>query len=172
MLCQHCGEREATTHITSIVNGVMTEQDLCTACAKEQEYTNFFQNMSFDLGDLFDGILGAPKRVPQTVRCPSCGASFEEIVRSGRIGCAECYTVFHDRLLPQIRRIYGTSKHKGKVPGTSALRIASPAQPLKVVSPLEEKRAAMQKAIETQDFERAAVLRDEIRALEEAEKNG
>lgn len=166
MLCQNCGKREATTHITTVVNGVMTEQDLCTECAKEKEYTDFFHDMSFDIGNLLGGFIGAPKRAEQAVRCPECGASFEEIARTGRIGCAHCYTVFHDRLLPQIHRIYGTAKHKGKTPGTAALRIAQPVESLAVVSKLDEKRAEMQKAIETQDFERAAVLRDEIRALE------
>ena len=56
-------------------------------------------------------------------RCPTCGASFEEITQSGKIGCADCYQTFRSQLMPVIQRIHGTTRHKGKVPGGSALRI-------------------------------------------------
>ena len=104
---------------------------------------------------------------------PKCGASFEEITESGKIGCMECYRVFHDRLLPTIHRIHGTAKHKGKIPGTAALRIVEPAGKIAVVetSPLDKKRAELKAAIEKQDFERAAVLRDEIREMEKGEQS-
>ena len=85
----------------------------------------------------------------------------------------ECYRVFHDRLLPTIHRIHGTAKHKGKIPGTAALRIVEPAGKIAVVetSPLDKKRAELKAAIEKQDFEQAAVLRDEIREMEKGEQS-
>ncbi len=175
MLCQKCGKNPATTHIKTIVNGKLTEYDLCSECAREKGYTNFFKEMDFGFGDLLGGFIGTPAMKGSTVRCPKCGASFEEIMETGKIGCMECYKVFHDRLLPTIHRIHGTAKHKGKVPGSSALRIVEPAGKMAVVemSPLEQKRAELKAAIEKQDFERAAVLRDEIRDLEKgAQSNG
>ena len=68
----------------------------------------------------------------------------------------------------QENRIHGTAKHKGKIPGTSALRIVEPAGKIAVIKadPIEKKRALLKAAIESQDFEQAAVLRDEIREME------
>lgn len=173
MLCQNCGKNPATTHIKTIVNGKLTEYDLCSECAREMGYNNFFKEMDFGFGNLLGGFIGAPAVKGKTVRCPKCGASFEEITESGKIGCMECYRVFHDRLLPTIHRIHGTAKHKGKIPGTAALRIVEPAGKIAVVetSPLDEKRAELKAAIEKQDFERAAVLRDEIREMEKGEQS-
>ena len=107
-------------------------------------------------------------------RCPKCGASFEEIAESGKIGCAECYNVFRDRLMPTIHRIRGAAKHKGKVPGSNALRIVEPAGKIAVVeepTPIEKKRAELKEAIEKQDFEHAAELRDEIKEMEKGDGN-
>lgn len=173
MMCQNCGKNPATTHIKTIVNGTLTEYDLCSECARERGYTNFFKDMSFDFGNLLGGFIGTPTSRGTAVRCPKCGASFAEITESGKIGCAECYNVFHDRLMPTIHRIHGTAKHKGKVPGTSALRIVEPAGKIAVVeqSPVEKKRAELKAAIDAQNFERAAELRDEIREMEKGEKD-
>ena len=101
-------------------------------------------------------------------RCPTCGASFEEITQSGKIGCADCYRTFRSQLMPVIQRIHGTTRHKGKVPGGSALRITGGQHQMVTVqeSPLEEKKRLLKQAIEKQDFEQAAVLRDEIKEME------
>ena len=166
MMCQNCGKNPATTHIKTIVNGVLTEYDLCSECAKEKGYTNFFKEMQFDFGNLLGGFIGTAPGRNTAQRCPKCGASFAEISESGKIGCAECYSVFRDKLMPTVSRIHGTAKHKGKIPGTAALRIVEPIGKMTVVPNIDKKRAELKKAIEVQDFERAAVLRDEIRAME------
>lgn len=168
MICQNCGKNTATTHIKTIVNGMLTEYDLCSDCAREKGYTNFFKDMHFDFGDLMGGFIGSQSVRNPAPRCSKCGASFAEISESGKIGCAECYTVFRDRLMPTVNRIHGTAKHKGKIPGTSALRIVEPAGKIAVIKadPIEKKRALLKAAIESQDFEQAAVLRDEIREME------
>ena len=167
MMCQNCGKNPATTHIKTVVNGMLTEYDLCAECAKEKGYANFFKDMTFDFGNLLGGFIGTAQNRSTAQRCPKCGASFAEISESGKIGCASCYTVFRDKLTPSISRIHGTAKHKGKIPGTAALRIVEPAGKMTIaVSALEKKRMELKKAIDVQDFERAAVLRDEIRAME------
>ena len=171
MLCQSCHKNTATTHIKSIVNGELTEYALCPECAKKMGYGNFFGDFpSFGLGSLLGGFFGGDSAPSQVARCPKCGASFEEISRSGKVGCAECYHTFRDRLLPSIQRIHGTAKHRGKRPGTMAIQVAQKPEmtlhPAKALTPLEEKKQALKKAIEAQDFEQAAVLRDEIREME------
>ena len=167
MLCQSCGQRTATTHIKSMVNGQLSETHLCTECAKKQGYSHMLGDWS-GFGSLLGGLLGeAPAQ--EVKRCPGCGASFGEISQSGRIGCAQCYQTFRGQLLPVIQRIHGAALHKGKVPGGSALRINDPNQQLATVeeSPLDEKRRLLKKAIEAQNFEEAAVLRDQIKEMEQ-----
>ena len=147
MMCQNCGKNPATTHIKTIVNGKLAEYDLCSECARAKGYKSFFN---------FDDM------------------DFDEIAESGKIGCAECYNVFRDRLMPTIHRIHGAAKHKGKVPGSNALRIVEPAGKIAVVeepTPIEKKRAELKEAIEKQDFEHAAELRDEIKEMEKGDGN-
>ena len=171
MLCQNCGKNTATTHIKSVVNGVLTEFDLCENCAREKGYVNFFKDLHWDFGNLMGGFIGSHQGRTPAQRCSKCGASFAEITESGKIGCSECYTFFRDRLMPTVNRIHGSAKHKGKIPGTSALRIVEPAGEMAVVKPdpIEQKRALLKSAIEEQNFEQAAVLRDEIRELEKGD---
>ena len=169
MLCQMCGQHPATTHIKTIVNGKLTQAHLCADCAKKQGYGNLFADWGSGFGSLLSGFMGSAAPARQVTRCPGCGASFEDIARSGKIGCAECYHTFRGQLLPIIQRIHGTAQHKGKVPGSSALRVTDTNNKIVAVeeTPLEEKKRLLKQAIEVQDFERAAVLRDEIKELEQ-----
>lgn len=169
MLCQMCGQHPATTHIKTIVNGKLTQAHLCADCAKKQGYGNLFADWGSGFGSLLSGFMGSAAPARQVTRCPGCGASFEDITRSGKIGCAECYHTFRGQLLPIIQRIHGTAQHKGKVPGSSALRVTDTNNKIVAVeeTPLEEKKRLLKQAVEAQDFERAAVLRDEIKELEQ-----
>ena len=100
MLCQNCGKNEATTHIKQVINGDTAERHLCSDCAEHLGYGDAFSGFGFDVAGLFGNFfgdavhsLGAPRKV---VRCPKCGSSFNDIVREGRVGCAECYKVFYN----------------------------------------------------------------------------
>ncbi|RKJ39444.1 hypothetical protein D7X94_12425 [Acutalibacter sp. 1XD8-33] len=176
MLCQSCGQRAATTHIKSMVNGQLTETHLCAQCAKKQGYGHILGDWG-GFGSLLGGLL---REVPaaEVKRCPGCGASFGEISQTGQIGCGECYQTFRAQLLPVIQRIHGAARHKGKSPGGSALRVsdpnhqmvASPRQEKPAEAELREKERLMQEAIQLQDFENAALLRDQIKELKA--KNG
>ena len=102
MLCQNCGKNEVTTHIKQVINGDTAERHLCSECAEHLGYGDAFSGFGFDVAGLFGNFfgdavhsLGAPRKV---VRCPKCGFSFNDIVREGRVGCAECYKVFYNEL--------------------------------------------------------------------------
>ncbi len=164
MLCQKCQKNQATTFVKKTVNGKLTELSLCNDCAAEMGYgTSFF---GFD--NILGGLLGNIVKDPFTKRCPKCGSSFEDISRSGKVGCSECYEIFSDKLLPLIQRIHGTTVHKGKSPGRSALVIQPPKNEIKITeTPLiEQKRLQLKNAIAEQRFEDAAKLRDEIKEME------
>jgi len=169
MLCESCKERNATTHIKRVVNGVLTETHLCTECAGEYGYQTALN--VFDMGSILGGLFSKTSNDEEVLRCKNCGSSFEDIKRTGKIGCAQCYDTFRDRLKSMIRQIHGTAEHKGKKPGSSALRVQDPNHAMMPpkVTVLERLKADLKKAVEEQNFENAAQLRDQIKELEKAD---
>lgn len=166
MLCQNCSKREATTHIKRVVNGEATESHLCAECAKSLGYNGLFNNFSLSIPNIFSSFFGDSSFAltgARTERCEKCGCAFDDIVRTGMVGCADCYEKFYDKLLPSIQRIHGKSNHAGKTPKPSA-------EKKKVKEKTKEEKIAeleedMKKAIETQNFEQAAIIRDKIKEL-------
>lgn len=161
MICEKCGKRTATTHVKTIVNGKLTEHHLCAECASHS------MGWGVDFGSLLSGFFGSPAEKKER-RCEHCGASFSEIAKTGKLGCEHCYETFRSQLMPVIQKIHGAAHHTGKRPGSSALRVLPEEKQLTEVkkNPLDEKKEELQKAIEAQEFERAAVLRDEIKEME------
>lgn len=169
MLCQNCSKREATTHIKRVVNGEWTENHLCSECASSLGYDDIFDNSILSIPNIFASFFNdTPLTLTsgKTQRCEKCGSSFEDIIRTGMVGCADCYETFSDKLLPSIQRIHGKAKHAGKVP------VIKQSTPIKKIEKskdeiISEKQAQLAEAVEKQEFERAVVLRDEIKALKE-----
>lgn len=172
MLCQNCGKREATTHIKRVVNGETSEHHLCSECASSLGYGDVFGGFGMNLGDLLGGFLSesAPERgqLAAPLRCEKCGSTWRDIAREGKVGCANCYRVFYDRLAPSLQRIHGKIRHTGKTSGSAQ---AQPAEAEKSPQALRQEQIEalqkqMQEAVASQDFEQAARLRDEIKALQ------
>lgn len=167
MLCQKCMKKEANTHVKSVVNGEYEEYMLCSDCAKEMGYTNLWSDMSSDfnsiLGSFFSNALPA---VSETTRCKTCGATYHDIAKSGQVGCADCYELFLSELMPSIRRIHGNTTHCGKRPNVAEGETSE--QKSTTVSKIDKLKDELQKAIEEQNFELAAKLRDEIKEMEES----
>ena len=162
MKCQKCQMREATRHITEVINGKKQEIHLCSECAMTSpEFQAMKQNMDFGIGDFLGGIFGSkPKNLngetlPRTAVCPDCGMPFEEFLRKGRLGCGTCYSVFRGRLERPLRQIHGTCEHVGKVPS----RMGGSLRLDRQVSQLEKELNA---AVMKQNFEKAAEIRDKI----------
>ena len=168
MLCQNCGKYEATTHVKRIINGEAAEAHLCTDCARARGYTDVFGGFGNVFGDLLGSFFGemTPSALSaRTVKCEKCGSTFNDIVESGKIGCAECYKTFYEKLLPSLQRIHGKTRHEGKIPNRAFSQSDAKANELlKLESELKE-------AIDAQNFEKAATLRDKINALKEDGKN-
>lgn len=124
MICQYCGRNPATTYIKTVSGGKLTEYALCAECAQQLGCGNLFTGLGYHLSDIVREFFEGEAK-EEEVRCKCCGASFNDIVRSGRVGCAECYQTFLDRLLPVIRQIHGSDVHRGKVPGGSLPQVRS-----------------------------------------------
>jgi protein arginine kinase activator len=164
MQCDICGKNEATVHLTEIVNDVVTKLHLCENCAREKGSE---MEEHFGLSDLLSGLadLGSSieSKTASAVKCPNCKVTYQDFKKVGRLGCSECYETFKKELAPLLRRIHGADRHVGKVP----LRIGKTVKDTKL---LQELKGKMEKAIQTEEFEEAARLRDRINELEKKVK--
>lgn len=158
MICQNCNKNEANMHMKRIINGRAAEVHLCSDCARSLGYGEAFSGFGLGLGELFGELLNKGEGSSGgSLRCPGCGKTFDEIVSDGKMGCAECYGVFYDKLLPSLRRIHGKATHVGTKPVKSE-SVSFDSQ----ISELKQKLAA---AVDEQNFELAAQIRDEINEL-------
>lgn len=165
MMCDRCGQRQATIYLTKVVNGNKTELHLCKQCA-EQGDSEFFKDMSLVniLANLANAQTRPTEAVPPVV-CPDCGYDLERFRREGRLGCEQCYKQFAADLLPMMRKIHGSLQHTGKRPGAFTRNVSIEK---KKVSRLDELRQQLKLAVKAEEYEKAAGLRDEIRAMETA----
>lgn len=159
MQCCVCKEKPATVHLTQIVGDKMQKLDLCEECAKAKGIND---PTSFAMADLMLG-LGAsqeldPSAVGMELKCPRCGFSQADFKKSGRLGCPECYQTFAEGLAGLLKSMHKGIRHVGKVP--EALR-----KTRETGDRLKQLQKKLNKAIETEDFELAATLRDEIKAM-------
>ena len=162
MLCDDCKKRQASVHITKIINNQKIEQHLCEICAKDSEVVVFAVNpQSFTVQDFLKGMFRhiSHETSGPTVSCPDCGMTYQDFSRTGKIGCSTCYKTFSAELETVIRRIHGTSSHTGKVPHRSG-------EVLEVKQRMKRLRQLLETAIEKEENEDAAKIRDEIRLLE------
>jgi len=168
MLCEHCREREAVIHLTQIQNSQVTTLHLCEPCAAEKGVETGTPPGKFPLHD-FLATLGKsstePAEAGADVPCPACGATLQDFRQTGRLGCAECYRAFDGPLRDLLRRLHGSAVHVGERYALSASGEPVPA-PAPAVAGLSDLKERLRRAIETEDFELAAELRDRIRVLE------
>jgi len=168
MTCEKCGTKQATTYIKTLIGGEVTERHLCGECAQGLGYGNIFGNFGLSLNQFVGSFITAGENTSALAtqnRCECSGASFGDIAGSGKVGCADCYRKFYVRLLPLIQRIHGNTSHSGKKPA----RLFSPLDAVK--TQLTQKKEQLKQAVAAQNFENAAVLRDEIRELEKGLKD-
>jgi protein arginine kinase activator len=158
MQCCICKEKPATVHLTQIVGDKMQKLDLCEDCAKAKGIND---PTSFAMADLMLG-LGAAQEVEQALgaelKCPRCGFSQADFKKTGRLGCPECYKTFAEGLSGLLKTMHKGTRHMGKSP--EALR-----QTRDRADRLKTLQKKLTKAIETEDFELAAQLRDQIKAM-------
>ena len=169
MKCNQCGEREGVVSLTQIIDGDVRTVSLCAKCAAEKGIETSLGVADTPLGG-FLAALGesvdpdAPPVAALEARCPACGATLRDFRESGRVGCAECYLAFDAPLRELLRRLHGSTHHTGMryANGDSA---APPATREPETTAIEL-REELRRAIEAEQFELAAELRDRLRDRE------
>ncbi len=160
-LCQNCNKAPATVHLLDIVppDGEKRERHLCERCASEEGLTSQQHESINQILNTFIKKASGTKESTDLV-CPQCGMTFREFRSQGLLGCPNDYTVFEKVLSPLIERAHeGATHHVGRSPNAGNIA------PTKH-SRLAKLRRDMKEAIEIEDYETAARLRDQVQELE------
>lgn len=158
MNCDVCKQNQATVFLTQIVDGKMQKVNLCESCSKEKGVTD---PTGFALADLLLGLGAAQEmeRGGSVQKCPSCGFTQADFKKTGRLGCATCYETFADGLDSLLKGMHKGTAHVGKKP----LRIA---KSLEREAELKSLQTQLRKAVAEENYESAALIRDQIRKME------
>ena len=160
MLCDSCRERDAVVHLTQIQNNTVEQIHLCERCAAERGVETSVPQKN-PLGDFLAEV---HKQVAPVTsdgsRCAFCGTTMADFRTTGRWGCSRCYGTFEQGMRELLRRVHGSSRHVGR--GYSAPQDEA----LERTGQIGELKERLRRAIENEQFELAADLRDRIKVLE------
>lgn len=164
MLCEKCKKNEAKINLVKMVNGEKYEIWLCENCARDISDIPFLNSIGKETDIPFQGILtglisNIGKVQTKEIVCNSCGLTYEEFKKNGKLGCADCYRAFSKVLEPIIKNAQIGTKHIGKIPKINGKELVQRRT-------LKELKEQLQKLIVSEEYERAAIVRDKIKSLE------
>ena len=183
MLCENCGNNEANVKYTQVINGVKKQMNLCEECAKKLGINDISFNMPINFSNFLDDVFDEDDMFmpsllkPQSLLCDNCKMSYEDFVKEGKFGCANCYDTFENRIDSLLTNIHGVNRHVGR----GMKNIEKPKQESK--SNIESKtqkeskenkekedkiiklKERLKQEIEEERYEDAAKTRDEIKKL-------
>lgn len=184
MLCEKCKIREANIRYTEVVNGVATEHNLCSHCAKEMDFGQYpglagLFDSEYPIGKLLSQLLGLgggeeTKQAEELANlvCPTCKTTYGDFVKNSQFGCPDCYRMFDLLISDKLKQLHGSDTHTGKRPEGETEEAEEDVfeKPLSYEEQVEILRSKLKEAVAEEDYEAAAAYRDEIRALEKAHR--
>lgn len=171
MLCEKCKKNEAKVNLVTIVNGQKQEIWLCENCIKDIVNIPFsnpiLKNMNLPFEGMLTEILSNVENNKNNVDnnkikelvCSNCGLTYDEFKNTGKLGCSNCYQDFNVVLEPRIKSLQAGIKHIGKIPKKKGVELFKSRK-------LKDLKQEMQRLIVTEEYEKAAIVRDEIKELE------
>ena len=171
MLCEKCKKNEAKINLITVINGKKHEIWVCEDCVKDISNIPFFssigQSENFPFQDMLSGILSSVDNIKtdmdnnkiKEIVCLNCGLTYDEFKKTGKLGCSDCYEEFKVVLEPRIKSLQAGVRHIGKIPNMKGQEIIRRQK-------LKNLKVEMQKLIVTEEYEQAAIVRDEIKKLE------
>ena len=162
MLCQKCQKNDATIHITDVESGEHRETHLCDKCA---ESSGTVVKTPVTINQLLSSLIAAHSGAAELAEmtCPQCGISFLEFRQQGLLGCPNDYEGFSQTLDDLLVRVHGKdTQHIGKVPSRTGTEQKKQMELLQL-------RRELAEAVEKEEYETAAQLRDRIKECEQNE---
>lgn len=174
MLCQRCHKNEASIHVVKMVNGNKSDSWICEECAKELsknplEAINLDNKKEPSIESIIGSFMGMlddktnPNNIDKIdVVCKKCGTTLSKFKITGTVGCLECYDSFREEIKKYLQKEKQYSVHIGKIPNGVKDKFTEKKKMI-------ELKAKLKSYIEQEEYEKAAVIRDKILKLEEAE---
>jgi protein arginine kinase activator len=161
MLCDHCKERDAVVHHTRVEGNAVTQLHLCEKCAAAKGVETTLSVPQHPLGEILQAVQQAgATTLDDAPACAFCGATARDFRATGRLGCPHCYDAMERSLREMLRRLHGSSKHVGEP------YVVPTAHLLEKPDSVHDLRDRLRRAVEGEQFELAAELRDRLRVLE------
>lgn len=173
MICERCRDVEATVHLTEIIKDVKSEIHLCENCAREIGLNAKLSTFSLSVPEMlsFLDVSDLDDDNGQSV-CRTCGLTFLDFSRDGKLGCSDCYQYLRDSLKAIIAGYHGAGLHLGKHPLSPdempELPSSPPPEPHGETIVILKER--LNQAVIDERYEEAAALRDRIREFEKIKK--
>lgn len=163
MLCDVCNENDVVITLTEIDGAGVRQVRLCERCAAERGVQTTVAAPKPQVGSFIQSVhQQVTASAGDAIECPFCSATLRDFRQTGRLGCARCYSAFEQSLRDLLRRVQGGSRHMGK-------EYDGPSDEHMLVSTTvsaDQLRARLQRAVENEQFELAAVLRDQLRGMQ------
>jgi protein arginine kinase activator len=164
MKCDRC-DNQATVHLIEIKEGQKIEKHLCEGCAVDEGVAVKVQ--SAPINELLEKFVlkhsGGPSEsdsAPSPLGCDQCGMSYDDFRRNGLLGCPNCYLAFEVALAPLLERAHeGADQHLGKVPTRAGVDEIRQQRLLQL-------RRDLANAVASEEYEKAAHLRDQLTQTE------
>lgn len=168
--CEECGVNEACYTISVMMGGQITQRHLCADCMAKMNMNLAAGNIKHLLSAIMSAITGSAEEAAANAAAPEegaddaapvcerCGTTLSQFIKSGKLGCPQCYKAFREQLTPMLQQIHGRVQHAGRKP----LNDEAAQQRRAVCDRLSRQ---LEQAVAMEDFETAAVLRDQLRQL-------
>lgn len=161
MMCENCKERDAVVHHIQVVPTGVKQLHLCEKCAAAKGVETTITMPQHPLGDILHAVQQqASTTTGDAAVCSFCSATSRDFRTTGRLGCAHCYDAMEQSLRELLRRLHGSSKHVGRRYDPPHVQMESK------VDSIHDLEDRLRRAVESEQFELAAELRDRIRVIE------
>ena len=165
ILCDECGQRPAAIHVTAVINGEKQDINLCHECAsRRKEFSVHMSALADKLGMLFrqraEQAAQQPENEPiPALTCPTCGTSYAIFHKTGRMGCADCYEAFRAPMTEWLKKRVGAGIYAGIEDTGSQGTLSGRMEIIRL-------KKAQKAAVDGENYELAAQLRDQIRLVQ------
>ena len=163
MLCQKCHKNSATVRYAEVVDGKVADLHLCADCLnKHQDQADKGFELSGPPSPMGSGVSRIVLETDVQAEfqtCAVCETSLAAVLKSGKVGCVDCFESFGSQMTAVLEGLHGSTVHRGKRPRVDDARE-------RVRADLQTKRSLLRSALDAENYEEAATLRDDIRTLE------
>ena len=156
--CHRCAKNPATVHVRRVTEGDEEGLHVCRECAMELGANPGTAEPEGLLSDPLALMLRSLEKDPQTGVCPGCGLDYEAFKKKGRLGCAQCWVIFSAQMESLILRLHGKTRHQGRSPAREGVQYEQ-------ASRIRRLNDELERAVGSEQYERAAELRDLLNDL-------